>query len=84
MPTTCLRRCQKRCRDEEKCIGIDFLENIHQRHEEWLFGKKSFNDIPILVIDCDQGEILNQIFLMTKKDKKKLSKMFKTLLTMLT
>ena len=52
---TCLKRCQKRSRDEEKCIGVDLLQQIEDRHEEWLKDSQFYNDIPVLVIDTNDG-----------------------------
>lgn len=35
-PTTCLQRLQKRGRAEESSIPLDYLQQLHSRHEEWL------------------------------------------------
>jgi len=52
-PSTCAARLQKRSRDEEKTVGLDYLESINKKHEEWLLdGEK--NKLPTLVIDCDE------------------------------
>jgi len=56
---TCLKRCQKRSRNEEKGIGVDLLQQIEDRHEEWLKDSKFYNDIPVLVIDTNDGKLLS-------------------------
>ena len=37
-PGTCLRRMQGRGRLEEGGVSLDYLANLHQKHEEWLAG----------------------------------------------
>ncbi|XP_075392485.1 thymidine kinase 2, mitochondrial isoform X3 [Tenrec ecaudatus] len=55
MPETCHRRLQRRCREEEKVIPLDYLAAIHQLYEEWLGGGGPFPvEAPVLVIEADQ------------------------------
>ena len=35
-PQTCMSRMQRRDRSEETGVGIDYLQDLHQRHENWL------------------------------------------------
>jgi len=35
-PTTCLQRLQSRGRGEETSVSLTYLEELHDRHEEWL------------------------------------------------
>ena len=35
-PRTCLARMMGRARSEESMVSIDYLENLHQKHEDWL------------------------------------------------
>ena len=60
-PKISYERLQKRSRDEEKSVELDYLEDIHQCHEEWfnridnyisLDASKSFN------IDDKEMEII--------------------------
>lgn len=44
-------RINKRGRDEEKDITIEYLENLHKYHEKWLINNKKDN---IIIIDCDR------------------------------
>jgi deoxyadenosine/deoxycytidine kinase len=64
-PETAFKRIQKRGRDEEKNITLEYLNKLHQYHESWL------NNIDnVLIIDCDkdfendidyQNEIITKI-----------------------
>jgi deoxyadenosine/deoxycytidine kinase len=47
-PDICLERINKRNRQEESGIPIEYLENIHIKHDDWLLNEKK---IPILVLD---------------------------------
>jgi deoxycitidine kinase len=69
-PGTCQRRCAKRSRSEDAAIGLDYLGQIHDRHEEWLLDDqlrgagggepvdlartRSRTGVPVLVLDCDR------------------------------
>ena len=35
-PATCMRRIQQRGRTEESSVPLEYLEQLHARHEEWL------------------------------------------------
>lgn len=53
-PQICLNRLQKRGREEEKdSIQLSYLQDIHDRHEEWLCSTDYTSDTktPILVIN---------------------------------
>ncbi len=60
-PETCYNRLQKRARSEESGVSLDYLQSLHQRHEDWLIDAKPSLDLhpslkgtPILVIDTDE------------------------------
>jgi deoxyadenosine/deoxycytidine kinase len=57
-PQTCLNRMKKRSRNEEVGISINYLEKLHNRHEEWLILKKGISPyiskIPVLALNCDE------------------------------
>jgi len=44
-PETCLRRVRERNREGEESITLDYLKQLHEKHEEWL-------------ATCDDGNIL--------------------------
>jgi len=37
-PETCHRRLKKRAREEETTVGVDYLTELHGRHEDWLYA----------------------------------------------
>ena len=37
-PAVCLERLRKRGRGEEKAVPLEYLDQLHSRHEEWLGG----------------------------------------------
>ena len=43
-PDTCMNRMMKRSRNEETGVGIDYLQDLHQRHEDWLYSELSVGD----------------------------------------
>ncbi|CAF0829385.1 unnamed protein product [Rotaria sp. Silwood1] len=54
-PETCLQRIQARHRSEEESISLDYLQTLHERHEEWLIHRNCTNlSIPILIVDANQ------------------------------
>jgi deoxyadenosine/deoxycytidine kinase len=60
-PKTCEQRLHKRDRREESEVPLEYLEQIHKRHEDWLIHKAEHvklsdlvKDVPILVLECDQ------------------------------
>jgi len=57
-PKICSSRMAKRGRPEEQGVTIDYLNQLHEKHEAWLHRREFSNenimsDIPILEIDCD-------------------------------
>lgn len=57
-PKVCFERVKKRGRSEEAGFNLEFLTNLHNRHEDWLVNKIDLpdflKDVPVLIIDCDQ------------------------------
>lgn len=48
-------------------MSLEYLESLHQRHEDWLVDKKSnlkiserIQDLPVLVLDCDEEFVDNK------------------------
>lgn len=73
-PQTCHKRILKRSRSEEEAIAIEYIKDLHDKHENWLIHKtdipKSLENIPVLVVDCNrefevdltyQNEILHKV-----------------------
>jgi deoxyadenosine/deoxycytidine kinase len=50
-PQTCQQRIKKRDRKGEDDIPLDYLERIHEKHEEWLNSGKENDNGKILIID---------------------------------
>ena len=48
-PETAFKRIQKRGRDEEKNITLEYLNKLHKYHESWLNNTDN-----VLIIDCDK------------------------------
>lgn len=48
-PEVCHQRIKQRCRKEELGIPLEYLQEIHDRYEEWLIKKTKFS-IPAPVI----------------------------------
>ena len=57
-PETCMRRLALRGRDEEGGVSLEYLDNLHSKHEEWLHtGALNRADIGPFV-DCQKCEVL--------------------------
>lgn len=55
-PATCHSRLKKRARSEEAGVPLDYLCDLHRRHEQWLIGRsygQQFS-IPTLVLNTDE------------------------------
>ena len=51
-PDVCLERINTRGRSEEKKIEIEYLQSLHEYHEDWLGNNSKLEDeTPILVVD---------------------------------
>ncbi|XP_039273653.2 deoxycytidine kinase 2-like isoform X2 [Styela clava] len=58
-PEVCYSRMQKRGRDEEKTVSLDYLKCLHEKHEAWLHRNEVQMDptligVPILTLDCNE------------------------------
>lgn len=51
-PSICHERLVRRNRGEESTVSLEYLESIHERHEEWIGDKATIRpSVPIFVID---------------------------------
>ncbi len=53
-PETCLERIKTRNRPEEQSITLDYLKQLHERHEEWLSSQTRTLITPVLIVDANQ------------------------------
>jgi len=57
-PTICYKRLQKRNRHEESAVGLDYLQKLHDRHEQWLVKKQDIapylEKTPVLTLEVDK------------------------------
>jgi len=53
-PEKALERIRTRARGEETGIPLEYLEELHQLHEDWLFGNKFQVPAPVITIDANQ------------------------------
>ncbi|KAF6034882.1 TK2 [Bugula neritina] len=54
-PETCLNRMIKRSRTEEAGVPLEYLESLHELHEDWLIRKKfAYPTAPVLIMDADK------------------------------
>lgn len=56
-PTICYERMLKRSRAEEAVVPLEYIERLHNKHEDWLVHKKDIasrlHDVPVLVLECN-------------------------------
>ena len=54
-PEICLERIRKRHRSEEESINLDYLQALHEHHEEWLM-RRNYTSLltPVLIVDANQ------------------------------
>ena len=55
-PETCLNRLRMRGREGEQELGLEFLQQLHERHEKWLNTEDAEKDVKcqIMIIDGEQ------------------------------
>jgi len=73
-PDICMKRLEQRGRSEENSVPLEYLSQIHTRHEEWFVERSDLpsavSSKPTLIIDCTKdivndavyrGEVLNRV-----------------------
>ena len=60
-PEVCVERIKKRSREGEDTIPLDYLEKIHNKHEEWLNKGGNKNLIIDNTVAIDKERITNKI-----------------------
>ena len=53
-PNVNYERISKRSREGEENIPLEYLENIHKKHEDWMTKEKDNEGIPVLTIDVTE------------------------------
>ncbi|XP_065847157.1 uncharacterized protein [Euphorbia lathyris] len=68
-PDTCHKRMQLRRRAEEGGVSIDYLRDLHEKHESWLFpfqsgnhGVLAFSEPPLQLDNSLHPEIRDRVF----------------------
>ena len=56
-PETCYKRLKKRSRHEEVGVSLEYLQQLHDKHEAWLVEKEGIapylKNVPVLSLPCD-------------------------------
>lgn len=56
-PNVCFERIVKRSRHEEAAVPLEYIQKLHDKHEDWLIHKKDvapyLQETPVLVLDCN-------------------------------
>jgi len=48
-------RVKIRARDEESCVPIEYLRDLHDLHERWLIQGEFYRPAPVMVVNADLG-----------------------------
>lgn len=66
-PEVCLERMSKRNRSGESSVPLEYLQQIHDQHEQFLIHKtgiaKNLQNVPVLVLDVSEEFADNQVIL---------------------
>ncbi len=57
-PEVCFKRLQKRDRAEEASVKLEYLQQLHEKHEQWLLKKEDIadylRDVPVLTLMANE------------------------------
>lgn len=57
-PEICYERLLKRNRSEETGVSLDYLQRLHQKHEDWLIHKKELSEtlrnVAVITLECNE------------------------------
>lgn len=59
-PEVVYERIKKRARKEENTVSLEYLEQIHEIHEEWLYDR-TLSTVPAKVITLDGNKDLEEM-----------------------
>ncbi|XP_024870976.1 deoxynucleoside kinase-like isoform X1 [Temnothorax curvispinosus] len=55
-PEVVFQRMQARARKEEDCVSLEYLRQIHEIHDDWLYKKTLFSlPAPVMILDGDKS-----------------------------
>lgn len=55
-PEIVYQRMRERARKEEDCVSLEYLQQLHEIHDEWLLERKLFPlPAPVIVLNGDKN-----------------------------
>ncbi|XP_012252857.1 deoxynucleoside kinase isoform X2 [Athalia rosae] len=79
-PEVVYERMRARARKEEDCVSLEYLKQIHQVHEDWLYNRTLHClPAPVMVLDADKS--LNEMLVESEKCRHKIFENREKLLT---
>lgn len=62
-PEVCFERMKRRSRSSESTVPLEYLQQVHQKHEQFLINQEgiepSLKAVPVLVLDCNEDFLAN-------------------------